>query len=121
MCKYADQAIHILGVWSHLPVHSVLFMQGDKCSGVVLCQAPEQTDVKPSLPGTKPGHQHMHRCINCCSMEWNSVGQNGMKLTWPAHSELVEGVGSGPPQAGTLLHGAGGRGRLGVLSGMPHL
>ena len=33
-----------------------------------------------------------------------------MKLTLPAHSELVEGVGSGPPQAGTLLHGAGGRG-----------
>ena len=39
-----------------VPVHAVLFPQGDECSGVVLCQSPEQTNIKPSLPETESGH-----------------------------------------------------------------
>ena len=43
-------------LWLCVPVHAILLPQGDECSGVVLCQSSEQTNIKPSLPETESGH-----------------------------------------------------------------
>ena len=59
VCVRGESVVHSVpscrGVVT-VPVHAVLFPQGDQCSGVVLCQSPEQTNIKPSLPETESGH-----------------------------------------------------------------